>query len=401
MSIVDLGERRPRPSRRLTFRWWWLIWVAAGVCTFLCGAALGVVSSGGNGGGGGWLGQLFNPPFGGRDRVTILAVGVDNSQGKGLADTVIVVSVSPRTGEISALSIPRDARVEIPGHGPHRMNVSHALGGMPLTIETVELLLGTPIDYSILINVPGIVKLVDAIGGVDVDVEKRMYYRDRSQHLEIDLQPGPQHLNGTQAMGYVRFRHDATGDIGRMERQRQFLRAVMREVLSPRNVSRLPKLAQAFVQTVRTDLSVSDLLALKKLVEQAGPDAIRSATLPGMLAMVDGQSMIELDLGQVKEAVERVLLGRGVSVQVLNGTDVTGLAGYVAGRLEEAGCDIIEVGNTQGKAETTLIVDHRGRRRAERIAAWLGRGVISVAPDGDNPADVTLILGQDMVGQLP
>jgi LCP family protein required for cell wall assembly len=389
----------PRSHRR-ALEWWWLIWVAAGACVFLCGAALGVVSSQGNGNGGGWFSQLFSPAFGGRGRVTILAVGADNSTGKGLADTLIVATVSPSSGEIAALSIPRDSRVEVPGIGVRRINAAHSLGGMPLTIETVEMLLGLPIDYFVEIDVPGIVKLVDAIGGVDIEVEKRMYYRDRSQHLEIDLQPGFQHLNGMQAMGYVRFRHDAAGDLGRMERQRTFLRAVMHEVLAPRNIARLPKLAQTFVRTVNTNLSVGDLLALKKLVEQSGPEAIRTATLPGRPVMVHGQSMIELDADQVREAVDRVLRGQGVTVQVLNGTDVNGLAAQVASRLEEAGCEITEVGNTEQATETTLIVDHRGRRRGERVASWLGRGVISVAPDGDSPADVTVILGRDMVGEL-
>jgi LCP family protein required for cell wall assembly len=384
----------------ITFRWWWLIWAAAGVCTFLCGAALGVVSSGGSGGGGGWFSQFLTPPFGGRDHVTILMVGTDSSTGRGLADSIMVVVVNPRSGEMSAVSIPRDSRVEVPGVGVRRINSSHSLGGMPLTTETVELLLGLPIDYHIEIAVPGLVKLVDAIGGVDLDVEKRMYYRDRSQDLLIDLQPGLQHLNGTQAMGYVRFRHDAAGDLGRMERQRHFLRAVMRQLMMPNNVTRLPRLAQAFVETVNTDLTARDLLAFRKLLEQNGPEGIRAVTLPGEPKTIRGQSMIELDPARVRETVDRVLRGQGLSVQVLNGTAVNGLGARVASVLEEAGCEITEVGNAAEQSEATLIVDHRGRpRRAERVQDWLGKGVISVQPDGDNPADVTVIVGRDLVGQ--
>jgi len=330
----------------------------------------------------------------------MLMVGADSSTGLGLADTIIVVVVSPRTGEISALSIPRDCRVEVPGVGVRRVNASHSLGGMPLTIQTVELLLGLPIDHYIEVNVPGIVHLVDAIGGVDIDVEKRMYYRDRSQDLLIDLQPGLQHLTGMQAMGYVRFRHDATGDIGRMERQQHFLRAVIRQLMAPSNVARLPKLAQAFVEMVNTDLSVRDLLSFKKLVEQNGPEAIRAEALPGEPKMIHGQSMIELDPVQVKQAVDRVLRGQGLAVQVLNGTSLNGLGAKVASVLEEAGCEITEVGNAAEQSETTVIVDHRGRaRRAERVADWLGKGVISVQPDGQNPADVTVIVGRDLVGR--
>jgi LCP family protein required for cell wall assembly len=390
------SERAPAPAGRVSFRWWWLIWAAAGICTFLCGTILGVVSSGSSGAGGGWFSQMLNPVFGGMDRVTILVVGCDNSSDKGLADTIIVMVVSPKTGEISALSVPRDSRVEIPGRGVHRINSSHVFGGMPLTIQTVELLVGMPIDKYIEINVPGIVKLVDAIGGVDIDVEKRMNYHDRRGNLNIDLQPGMQHLDGMQAMGYVRFRHDATGDIGRMERQRHFLRAVITQLSHPSNVTRLPQLSQAFLETVSTDLTSKEILTLKKLMEQAGPDGIRAESLPGVPKMIHGQSMIELDADQVRQTVDRVLRGQGLSVQVLNGTTVSGLGAKVASRLEEVGCDITETTNSEQKSDTTLVVSRRGgARRAERVAEWLGLGVISVQPEGDNPADVTVIVGRD------
>jgi len=394
---VIVNSKSMGRNQGLSFRWWWLIWVAAAICIFLCGTVLGVVSSGSSGAGGGWFSQILNPPFGGRERVTILAVGCDSSSNQGLADTIIVMTVAPKTGEISALAIPRDSRVEIPGVGVRRINTSHVIGGMPLTIQTVELLLGLPIDKYIEINVPGITKLIDAIGGVDIDVQKRMYYRDRSQNLRIDLQPGLQHLNGAQATGYVRFRHDASGDLGRIERQRHFLRAVITQLMKPNNVARLPQLAEAFVETVNTDLAVKDLLALKKIVEQAGPNSIRAETLPGEPKMIHGQSMIELDSDRVREAISRVLLGQGLSVEVLNGTEVNGLAARVAARLEEAGCEITQVANAAEKSDTTLVISRRGgSRRAERVASWIGMGVISVQPEGDSLADVTVIVGRDL-----
>jgi LCP family protein required for cell wall assembly len=390
--------RRLRLRGRIAFAWWWLIWLAAGVCIFLCGIALGMVSGEGAPGGS-WFGGLLSDHFRGRDRITILLVGADNSGGRGLADTVILAVVTPATDEISAVSVPRDSRVEVPGLGPRRINTAHAYGGIQLTTQTVEMLLGIPIDYYVDVNVLGLVKVVDAIGGVDLEVEKRMLYHDRSQRLDIDLQPGFQHLNGTQAMGYVRFRHDAIGDLGRMERQRKFLRVVMDKLFSPDNLARLPALAQTFIDTVQTNLSVKDLLSLKRIAERNGPEAIRTATLPGVPKMIHGQSMIELDANQVQQTLDRVLLGHGLSVAVLNGTNVQGLARRTADKLEEYGCDITSVGTSEEQTDTTYVVDHRGgARRAERVAAWLGRGVISVAPDGDNPADVPVVTGRDLVG---
>ena len=382
--------------RHLGIQWWWLIWVGAGLCVFLCGALLGAVSGGGPGQSHGFL-RLLAPAFGGRDRVTILALGVDNSEGRGLADTLIALVVWPKTGEIAALSIPRDSRVVIPGVGTRRINASHSYGGLPLTIETVEMLLGVPFDYYIEVNVSGLVDLVDAIGGIDIEVEKRMHYRDRSQNLLIDLQPGLQHLTGEQAVGYVRFRHDAMGDLGRIERQRKFLRLVAGELLSPENVSHLPKLANTFVETVETNLTVRDVLSLKKIIEQMGPDAMRMASLPAHPRMINGQSVLELDPEEVQQTVDRVLWGQGIRVVIFNGTGVAGLAARVAEALEEQGYEILEVGNAERKTASTLILDHRGQtRRAQRVSSLLGGAVISAAPDGDNPADVTIILGDDL-----
>ncbi len=384
-------------TRRIpALRTWWLIWIAAGICVFLCGLILGLASIG-DPQGARWFGQILAPPFGGRDRVTILVLGVDQTQGKGLADTIIATVVSPRTGDIAGLSIPRDSRVEIPRLGVRRINEAHSFGGRARTIEAVELLLGIPFDYYVEVDVAGVADLVDAVGGVDIDVEKRMYYRDRSQDLLIDLQPGLQHLKGEQAVGYVRFRHDARGDLGRIERQRTFLRAAVRQVLAPENIRHIRRLAATFVETVDTNLTVTDVLALKRMVEDVGPDAIHFTTLPGTPRTIHGQSMIELDALEVQRAVNRVLLGQGVAVTVLNGTSINGLAARTAALLERRGCDILEVGNAEHTTERTVVIDHRGQTtRAERVASWLGRGVISVAPDNDSAADVTVIVGPDM-----
>jgi len=386
-------------DRRITLQWWWLIWAAAGTCVFLCGALLGLVSLGsGAPGESRWFGGILSPPFGGRDRVTILVVGVDDSEGRGLGDTLMVGVVDARSGELGLLSIPRDSRVLVPGVRVRRINEAHSFGGLPLTIQTVELLLGLPIDYYIEVNVPGIVRLVDAFGGVEIDVEKRMLYQDRAQNLYIDLHPGLQLLNGEQAMGYVRFRHDAMGDLGRIERQRLFVRAVASRLLAPDQVTRIPQLAQTFVETVNTNLGVRDLLALKKIVAEGGPEAIRMATLPGVPRIIEGQSMIELRADQVQSAVDRILMGQGISVRILNGTDINGLAARTASLLEQQGCAITEVGNAGDMTETTIIIDHRGRAvRAQRVAGWLGYGAISVDPSASVTADVTVVLGRDAV----
>jgi len=393
-------EAKQTTRKRITFSWWWLIWAAAGLCLLLFGAGVGVMTSAGASGT--RLGRLLAPRFGGRAHVSILLVGVDKSEGRGLADTLMVCVVQPKTGEVGVLSIPRDSRVELPGVGIRRINAAHSFGGMPLTIETVELLLGLPLDYYVEMNVAGTVELVDAIGGVDIEVERRMYYRDRSQDLLIDLQPGFQRLDGEQAMEYVRFRHDATGDLGRVARQREFLRAVAGRLLAPEMVSRIPRLIDVFLDNVDTNMSPKELVSLKKVLEDSGVEGIRMETLPGQPRIIGGQSMIELDAAPVQRAVNRVLWGHGVTVVVLNGTDVAGLAAETAAKLERRGCHIVDIGNADELAGTTRIVDHRNQTaRAQRVFGWLGCGAISAAPDAAAEADVTVILGADMVRDRP
>jgi len=393
-------EAKQTTPKRITFSWWWLIWAAAGLCILLFGAGLGAMTSAGASTT--RLGGLLASRFGGRSHVSILIVGVDDSQGRGLADALIACVVKPKTGEVGALAIPRDSRVELPGVGIRRVNAAHSIGGMPLTIETVELLLGLPIDYYVEMNVAGMVDLVDALGGVEIEVEKRMHYRDRSQDLLIDLQPGLQRLNGEQAMGYVRFRHDAAGDLGRIVRQRTFVRAAAGRLLAPDMVSRIPRLIDVFLDTVDTNMSPKDLVSLKKVLEDTGVEGIRMETLPGEPRMVREQSMIELDAEHVQSAVNRVLWGYGVSVTVLNATDLPGLAARTAAKLERRGCHIVDIGNAEERADTTRIVDHRNQTaRAQRVFGWLGRGTISVAPDAAAEADVTVIVGADMVRDRP
>ena len=127
------------------------------------------------------------------------------------------------------LSIPRDSRVKIDGHGWDKINHAYAYGGSKLSKSVVEKLLGIPIEYTVVMNFQGFVRMIDALGGVTIDVEKRMYYSDPyddDRGLYIDLHPGVQKLNGKAAIEYVRYR-DEEGDIGRVARQQKFLTALL------------------------------------------------------------------------------------------------------------------------------------------------------------------------------
>jgi len=151
------------------------------------------------------------------DSITVLLLGTDSRPGEtvGRTDTIIVARVDTAENRLSLLSIPRDTRVNIPKHGMDKINSANVYGGPTLTARVVSDLIGMPVQYYALTNWESFKEMVDTLGGITIDVEKRMYYYDRADGPEyiIDLQPGVQRLDGRKALQYVRWRNDALGDI--------------------------------------------------------------------------------------------------------------------------------------------------------------------------------------------
>lgn len=193
---------------------------------------------------------------------TILISGVDD--GNGGSDTNILVAVDTVSGHVYGASIPRDSKAIINGKA-HKINYAYNSGGMSKLSEVVSDQLGIPVDYTVLINLKGFQALVDAIGGIDFYVPVDMDYDDPVQNLEIHFSKGTQHLNGSQALKVVRFRHnnDGTGygseDIGRMETQQKFLKAVVKKMISSFSVSKIDDYAKLFKTYVETDLTVGNI----------------------------------------------------------------------------------------------------------------------------------------------
>jgi LCP family protein required for cell wall assembly len=161
------------------------------------------------------------PPFGGRERVRILLIGADQRRGDvGRSDTLLLLSLNPRTHRLALLGLPRDLGVEVPGHGATKINHAYAYGGPALTRRTVEEFLHLKVDYHAVAFFEGFVAAVDALGGVTVDVPdveghgRGMNYDDHAGNLHIHLKPGTQHLNGRQALGFVRYRKSNTPGLG-------------------------------------------------------------------------------------------------------------------------------------------------------------------------------------------
>ena len=215
---------------------------------------------------------------------TILVSGMDD--GNGLNDTNILVAVDAANNYIYGVSIPRDSKA-VWDSKSHKINAVYNAGGMEKLADVVSDQLGIPVDYTVLVDLQGFEALVDAIGGVDFYIPIDMDYDDPYQDLSIHFTKGMRHLYGADAMKVVRFRHnnDGTGygseDIGRMQTQQNFLKAIAKQTLTLSNVDKLDSFVKIFQKYVETDLSLGNLLWLGKEAIEIGTDSIDFSTLPG------------------------------------------------------------------------------------------------------------------------
>lgn len=243
-----------------------------------------------------------------KNHLNIMLVGTDQRENEpSRSDTIMVAMLNLKQKSVQVISIPRDTRVEIEGlKNRTKINHAHSNGGIELTRKTVENLLGIPIHNYVETNFEGFTNIIDIIGGVEFDVEKRMYYPAEN----INLKKGLQRLDGEDALAYVRYRSDGKGDLPRIERQHKFLKAVAAEVLQPQNVVKLPKMVREFYKNVNTDMSVSDLLVLAGEFKNINPDQVDFRDIPGEPDYINGASYYVVDEDKLKLLMDAVLSGR-------------------------------------------------------------------------------------------
>ena len=240
------------------------------------------------------------------ENINILALGCDEREGDTAmrADVIMVATIRPEAHEISVFSIPRDTRVKIEGHGMDKINHSMAFGGIPLVTRSVEDLLGIQIDHVVKVNFDGFINVVDALGGINIEVPCRMY-----KPLEaIDLQPGYQTLNGSEALAFVRWRGDGTGDYGRIERQQQFLSAISEKVKGM-SIKQTMALGSAVMDSIETDMSIRQMTAYGMDVLKAGTENIKTYSFQGQPVMIHGVSYVEPDLAAIADIVDKMQHG--------------------------------------------------------------------------------------------
>ena len=226
---------------------------------------------------------------------TILLLGTD--VGGGNTDVIALIKVEE--GVTDVVQIPRDSYIEAETFGPIKINALYGLGGIEAVKQEVSTHMGRSIQHHIVINLAAVRQLGDMLGGLEINVPKRMKYIDNSQGLNIDLQAGPQTLKGTDLEGFLRFRHDEAGDIGRLERQQLALRALFAKLGRPETLVRLPALLVTMGKEVQTDMGPMDLGAM---VTALGGTKLHTKQLGGRPFDQNGVSYWEVDWPQLIES---------------------------------------------------------------------------------------------------
>lgn len=220
---------------------------------------------------------------------SVLLVGEDRDYARngeaidstGRMDAIMLLVVPRRDKAALLISIPRDSLVKFPGGGRRRINSASAIGGMDLARQVVSELVGLDVHRHASVNFAGFTEIVDAVGGVDITVDRRMKYTDRAGGYSIDLEPGTYHMDGETALSYVRYRYDALGDISRTARQQQFFRALLNELASWRAIRSIGEIVKIAQDNTNTDLSTREMAAVGWRLRKLDSSALQSVTLPG------------------------------------------------------------------------------------------------------------------------
>lgn len=244
----------------------------------------------------------------------ILLLGVDSNGSKTdpwtgtRSDTIVILNIDPKTHSVNAISVPRDSKVYLAGdYGVQKINAAHALGGVRLTKQTIEDTLGIKIDRYIVVSDEAVKRLIDSLGGIPIYVEKNMSYDDYSGRLHVHLRKGLNVLNGTNAVGYLRFRHDGLGDIGRTQRQQWFMRGLLEKVQTPQAIAKIPEMLNIANTYVKSDLSLYEMSQYAAMAKSFDISKIEVATLPGSPNKKGSVSYWILDPDKTQEVINRLV----------------------------------------------------------------------------------------------
>ncbi|MFK9094690.1 LCP family protein [Bacillus salipaludis] len=240
----------------------------------------------------------------------VLLLGSDaRGKEKSRADTIMLVHYNEDKGTYKITSIMRDSYVTIPGHGKHKINSAFALGGPELMRQTIKQNFDLDLQYYAIADFQGFVQLIDEAfpKGVEIDVEKKM-----SENIDVTLEPGLQRLDGAHLLGYVRFRHDAIGDFGRVERQQKAVKAIKDQLGGFQTIAKLPKLIGVVSPYVNTNMDTSDTLFMAKDFLSDNRGSIETLRIPIENSFTEPRikgegAVLDIDVEKNKKALHQFI----------------------------------------------------------------------------------------------
>jgi LCP family protein required for cell wall assembly len=383
-------------------------------------------------------------PWDGASRVTVLVMGLDyrdwvTADGPPRTDTMILLTIDPLTKTAGMLNVPRDLWVSIPGFAYGRINTAYPLGiaydvpggGPALAMQTVESLVGVPIDYYAIIDFGAFEKFIDELGGITIDVPAEITVDPIGKGNTVTLKPGVQHVFGPVALAYARARHTEGGDFDRAQRQQQVIIAIRNRImkLGPAQVAtRVPAIYNDLAAGIHTNLSLDDALKLGWLAMEipissvqrgaiAPPNAVMIAKspdgtqdilipVPDQIRLIRDQVFASSSMaspGLTSGDARANMQSEGATIVVANGTYIDGLASKTQSYLTSQGANVV---STQNSDYTTFtkIIDYTGKPYTDRYLVDLMKITpysISLQYDPKSKVDVLVIVGDDWAGNNP
>ena len=320
--------------------------------------------------------------IGDKRRTNILLMGLDQRDDErrdgvpARSDSMIVVSVDPSNGTVAMISLPRDMWVQIPGYADNRINVANFLGdayscpggGPALAKRTVEANFGLRIDYYARVNFRGFEKIVDTLGGVDVDVEQAIvdneYPTEDYGYMRVYIPAGKQHMNGTVALQYARSRH-SENDFGRAHRQQVVLMAIKDRALQLDVIPKLPTLISALRDMVDTDMPPQEILRLATISRDVRDNGVRTLVIDDKLATPfvseEGADLLMPNKPEIRKSIAALLADpvvqqEAAKIELVNGTTRSGLATRTGDYLLDRGFDVTKISSAdRGDYKTTQL----------------------------------------------
>ncbi len=356
----------------------------------------------------------------------ILVAGTDEEGYR--TDLIMLCRCNMTTGQVNALQIPRDTRIETTNRYDKKINSAYSLPEKEEALyDEIEALTGIRPERYVIVSFKAFRQLIDAIGGVEVKVPMRMYYTDPFQNLTIDLYPGTQLLNGRQSEMFMRFRYnnDGTGypngDVDRVAAQKSFYEAALNKVLSGSTILKVPKILSIITDNVRTDFTGEDIIKYIGKIPSFKMENINILTLPGEGAYgEDGVSYFFHDENKTKLILDEYFLSmektravtdkissknKYVKVKIIDATGIkeetADVLKVVSEMLKEYKFKVVSTEKTDRIQDRSKLINHNSKNAAEVVNAVYGRVEISdnietyVKKDGEKAPDVTLIIGSD------